>query len=218
MADPTQTRVGIIPQLPDGGVGNPVRLARQGELVTQNQHGMYQEAVVRGQVFSLSLITSTGVAAGQIVAASAAASTQFAVFNPVGSGKNLSLLRLRMGVISGTAGAGAVMHSVFAGVPTLAASGTPVNNLVGAAASSIAKTYASAAGATLTGGVAPTSLMVSTISYTNTAQATVTPAVIEDWIDGTIVIPPGFGYAPLQPAAGTSFLVTYGLTWEEVPL
>ena len=131
---------------------------------------------------------------------------------------NLALLRFRQGVISGTAGAGAVMHGVYAGIPTLAASGTPVNLFVGSAVKSASQCYSSAAGAVLTGGVAPTVLMASTISYTNTVQATVTPSVQDDLLDGQIIIPPGFGYVPLQPAAGTSFIVAYSLVWEEIPL
>lgn len=212
----SEGRVGPVVQ-PDGLIA-PVRTARTGEMATINSHGLYQEQVSRGNCYALNLITGTGVAAGQIVAGAAAAATQFAVFNPLGTNKNLVLLRFRMGIISGTAGAGAVIHSAYSTVPTLAASGTPVNLLAGAPMASVAQTYTSAAGAALTGGSAPTSLLVSTISYTNTAQATVTPAVIEDWLDGSIVIPPGKGWAPLQPAAGTSMLVTYGVMWEEVSI
>src|ERR1700704_5549376 len=65
----------------------------------------YQEAVLTGTVFAMTLTaTSTGVAAGNIVGAAAAASTNFALWNPAASGVNFVLWLLGVGVVSGTPG------------------------------------------------------------------------------------------------------------------
>lgn len=170
---------------------------------------------VAGVEFSLTLaaITST-TAAGNIVAAAAAASTQFALANPVGSGVLLVLSKLIIGPISGTPGPGAVFHGIGATCPTLAANGTIVPLRVGGN-NSRAKGYASAAGAALTGGAAPTILRSSTISFTATAQAAVNLVPCVEDIDGDIVIPENYFWVPLFSTAGTTFLNSYTVTWKE---
>ena len=71
----------------DGTVG-PARSSRIGALVTGDAQGKYYEQVCRNNVFSvINPSTGTNVSAGNIVGASAAASTQFALWNPNGSGK-----------------------------------------------------------------------------------------------------------------------------------
>lgn len=167
--------------------------------------------------FSMTLAaTTTGVAAGNIVAAAAAAATQFALSNPVGSGVVLVLSKFIMGVISGTPGAGPLFHGVIPNVPSLAASGTIVNTFIGGPGS-VAKGYASAAGAALTGGLAPTILRSAGFSSTATAQASVSEIPCVEHIEGDIVIPEGYTWVPLWSAAGSSLLNAYTITWEERP-
>lgn len=172
-----------------------------------------------GFEFSMTLnATTTAIAAGNLVAAAAAASTQFALFNPLGSGRVLVLSRLYVGVVSGTPPGGPIFHGVFAGVPTLAASGVINNNrIVGGTlnATSAAKGYTSAAGAALTGGPAPTVLRPSAFSFTATAQAEVSAVFAVEDIEGDIIIPAGYGWAPLWIGAGTSVLNAYGISWKE---
>lgn len=171
-----------------------------------------------GLEFSLTLgATTTAVAAGNIVGAAAAASTQFALFNPSGSGRVLVLSKFIMGIISGTPGPGPLFHGILTGV-TLAASGTIVNlRAVGGVlqSSSVARGYASAGGAALTGGTAPTIIRAAGFSSTATAQASAGELnAIED-IEGDIIIPAGFGWVPLWSVAGTTLLNAYSITWKE---
>lgn len=176
---------------------------------------LYEADVIAGKQFVLHLgATTTGVAAGNIVGASAAASTQFALANPVGSGVLLVLAKFCMGVISGTPGPGPIMHGYISNVPTLAASGSPVNCRLGGPGSQ-AKGYTSAAGAALTGGLAPSVLRAAAFGSTATAQAS--PGMIwciED-IEGDIVIPEGYTWLPLWSVAGTSLLNAYSIIWKE---
>lgn len=172
---------------------------------------------VAGKEFSMTLAaTTTGVAAGNIVSAAAAASTQFALANPVGSGVLLVLSKFIMGVISGTPGPGPLFHGIIANVPTLAASGTIVNNRVGGVGSQ-AKGYASAAGAALTGGLAPTIQRAAAFSSTATAQASVAEVNAVENLEGDIVIPEGYTWVPLWSVAGTSLLNAYTISWKERP-
>lgn len=175
----------------------------------------HEQDVVAGKEFSMTLsATTTGVAAGNIVAASAAAATQFALSNPVGSGILLVLSKLIVGVISGTPPGGSLFHGLIANVPTLAFSGTTVPLRAGGA-NSAAKGYTSAAGAALTGGLAPTIWRASSIALI--AGAVTSPGItqgIED-IQGDLVIPEGYTWVPLWSAAGTSMLNSYTITWKE---
>lgn len=195
------------------------RAERSGGLVTADVRGHFSEAVSRNGVFTLTLnATTTGIAAGNLVGAAAAASTQFALWNPVGSGKNLELLRFGMGVIGGTTlPAGPVFHGMFQGVPTLTTStGTAYSNLFGQTAASVARWMASAAGAALTGGVAPITFSVSAFSNTAVAPASAFESNSVENLDGSIVLPPGTGWVPLWSAAGTAILNAYTITWQEV--
>src|SRR5436305_12888471 len=103
--DQSGLRVG--PQALSDGSLTTARGNKEGAALSSNMGGLYEEATVRGQVFSLVLpLSSTGIAAGHIVGAAAAAATQFAVFNPLTSAKNLVLLEFAMGIVSGTFQAG----------------------------------------------------------------------------------------------------------------
>lgn len=201
----------------DGAVST-ARAERSGGVTTADVRGHFAEAASRNAVYTLTLgATTTGVAAGNIVAAAAAASTQFALWNPVSSGKNIELLRFGMGVISGTPGAGPVFHGIFVGVPTLTTSiGTANSNLAGQTAASVARWMASAAGLALTGGSAPITHSCSAFSSTATAQASVGELNCIENLDGAIVLPPGTGWVPLWSAAGTALLNAYSITWQEV--
>lgn len=172
-----------------------------------------------GLEFSMTLnATTTAIAAGNLVSAAAAASTQFALFNPIGSGRVLVLSRLYVGVVSGTPVGGPIFHGIYTGVPTLAASGSIVSNRVTGGqlnATSVARGYTSAAGAALTGGPAPSVLRSSAITFTATAQAEVSAINAVEDIEGDIIIPAGYGWVPLWTGAGTSVLNAYTISWKE---
>lgn len=204
-----------------GGTGTfkPFTSGQSGGQRSTNAHGLYMDAALGGRLFSMALgATTTGVAAGQIVAAAAAAATNFALFNPTASGKVIVLLHFGMGVISGTPAPGPLFHGFFTSVPTLAASGVIYNNLLGGNSGSVAKGYTSAGGAALTGGPAPLVHSVADFTATATAQAIANGHVrAVEWLEGRLVIPPGNGWLPLWSAAGTSLLNAYSVTWEEIP-
>lgn len=184
-------------------------------------HPKYVWQAHAGQMFSLTLgATTTGVAAGNIVGASAAAATQFALMNPLTSNKNLVLTKFFMGIISGTPAAGPVFHGFMTTNPTLASiGGTIRSNLLGSSViTSVATPHVLAAGSALTGGSAPITFRPASFSTTATAQASVGTVNALEIIDGDIIIPPGVTWLPLWSASGTSLLNSYGVSWYEIGL
>lgn len=206
----------------DGGAVLGSRADRTGASVVTDGHGHWQEAAIRGKLFTAFLLQgTTTVAAGNIVGAAAAASTQFAVWNPASSGVNMVLQKLFVQITSGTPTAGGLIHSTFnaAAVANTLGTAAAVRNNLAYGPVGAGLCLASAAGAALTGGLILTSFRCAVFSSSATAQAS--PAGITgtfENIDGDIVLPPGVGYVPTWTGAGTTFLVGYSLTWEEVPV
>lgn len=174
-----------------------------------------------GQMFTLTLgATTSGVAAGNIVGASAAAATQFALTNPATSNKNLVLTKFFVGIISGTPAPGPLFHGLLTTNPTIASIGGTIRaNLLGnASITSVATPHSLAGGSALTGGSAPITFRPSTFSTTATAAASVNMVNAVEIIDGDIIIPPGVTWLPLWSVSGSSLLNSYGVTWYEMGL
>jgi hypothetical protein len=206
------------PQIVSDGVVSVTRSERTGALVAVDGRGHYAEAASRNTMFTLVLsATTTGIAAGNINGAAAAASTQFALWNPIGSGKNLELLRFGLGLISGTPAAGPFYHNIMVGVPSLTTStGTAYSNLIGPSAPSVARWMASAGGSALTGGVALTTFALADFDiYGFVATVAGQNRCIEN-LDGSIILTPGTGWVPCWTAGGTTVLNAYSITWQEV--
>ena len=213
-----QGQVGAVVGL-DGSTPN-ARQGRTGELIISQAHARYYETASRGNLFTLTLAaTSSGIALGNLVGAGAAASTQFALWNPVGSGVNLCLTKVFIGLISGSYGLGGpIFHGLITtSLPTVANTGTAYNNLAGGRPP-IARYQASAAGAALTGGSAPVTFRAMSMAYSASAYAAAAGANALELVEGDIVLPPGAGWVPLFPNAGTSVINAYSVTWEEIPV
>jgi len=205
------------PRVAGDSVDTPIRLGRTAAQITADAHARFYEAVSRGNVYSLQLgATTSTVAAGNITGAAAAASTQFALWNPTGSLKNISLLRFAMSPISGTPTTGVIQHGLILTAPTIATVGTIYNNLASTAVG-VARGVASAAGATLTGGSAPVAHSIADFAGMASAYASTVYLRCVEYLDGGIVLPPGTGWVPMHPGAGTTLLHGYSIAWEEVP-
>lgn len=210
-----------IKNLANGAASDDLRGNRTGALVITDAHGHWTESALNGKLFTAYLLQGTStVAAGNIVSAAAAASTQFAVWNPVGSGVNLVLQKLRIQQFSGTPTAGGLTISTFnasAVANTLATAGAVRSNLINGQIGN-GLCLASAAGAALTGGLVLTTLLNTGWSSSATALASASGIGYVENFDGEIVVPPGFGVVPTWAGAGTTYLVGYSLTWEEIPV
>lgn len=197
--------------LADGNTGEG-RIGRTGEEINSKLHADLYETNKRGNVFS-GATAVTGVAPGTAIGTTAA----FALYNPSNSGFDLVVLKASMSYLSGTLGIGFVnwiMHTatVQAGA---AVTGTAITSVAGNGSGK------AAVGKPLT--TATVVAGVLTRLFTNLppmlASSVLTPWRADDDINGAIVVPPGAAVSlQATAAAGTTPLVIYGCTWEEVPV
>lgn len=211
MSETLTGRVGPV-YTADGVASQPIRQGRFSELVVGQVGGKYREATIRGNVYSAQT-ANTGVAPGATISTTGS----FTLYNPKGSGKRLVVQKLWMGYVSGTLGAGLVAICTNNDATAAASTGTaitPVNRDVGSANNSVATPLTTS---TLPAAPTPIGVLCSLDAFAG--GGALTPFVVEKDIDGEIVIEPGCGLTLRGLAgAGTSPLVVFGATWEEVAL
>jgi len=193
------------------GVSASLRFGRLSDLIVNDGHARYKEAVSRGRVFSGGT-AATGVAPGTAIGTTAA----FAITNPLGSGFNLVILRASMGYVSGTLGAGVIHYLANTNTQLALPTGTAitaVNALLGSGNAAVARPFTTATIAS------PTILRPFVSSVAMTAAQTHAPWQTVDEVAGEFIVTPG---ATLSlhgtMTAGSSPLVVFGMTWEEVPV
>jgi len=200
----------------DGSLAD-VRLGRDLCTTIVEGHGRYYENASRG----LTLVASTataGIAPGTALSASPA----LALANPAGSGKNLSILKVFYGYVSGTLGTGVLWYVQGINPAALPAETTAAFRssalMSGATApnNDVAKTYS---GVSLTN--TPVAVRPSAFSLNpyagGASPLTLNPPLWEE-IGGDLIIQPGgwFGIEGIA-GAGTTPLVVLGVTYEVVP-
>lgn len=171
-------------------------------------HGKYHDAVLRGRCYSAGTAAS-GVAPGTSIGTTAA----FSIYNPLGSGYNLHILRATLGYVSGTLGAG-VIHWVANTNPAAAATTgtaiTAVNNLLGGAAC-VARPFTTA-----TLPASPTVVRPFASLGASLASTAVQPWQIVEDVDSEFVVTPGCTLSlEGTTASGSTPLLVFGVTWEE---
>jgi hypothetical protein len=192
------------------GQSGPFRLGTQGELVAQAAHAKHYEAVRSGNCFTGGTAI-TGVAPGTAIGTTAA----FALYNPQGSGKNLVVLHTTLVYVSGTLGIGNVDYIGHLSPSQVAFTGTaitPRNCLVGNTGTGVGLAFTTAtvpaSGARLRGFCTLPPIL---------ATSVIVPWSVADEVDGAICIAPGGGISLQATAgAGSSPLVAFTMTWEEV--
>lgn len=190
------------------GLTRQIRLDTGGSQVFTQSHGKLHEAAVRGKLF---VATIASVAPG--TALSTAPALQ--LYNPTGSGKLLSIKKVSLGYVSGTLGAGSMVHSFYASQTAAPTSGTALTVRplrLGSASTSVATAHS---GSTIAG----TSVMLrpSMIVGASLASTAYSPDIINDEVDGSIVVQPGVVWCfQGVAAAGSSPLVMLSVTFEEL--
>ncbi len=215
MATEIQGKVGIGGTPADGSLADP-RLGRDLSVVVVEGHGRYYENASRG----LTLVASTataGIAPGTALTATPA----LALVNPVGSGKNLSILKVFYSYVSGTLGTGALWYcqglnpSALPAETTAAFRSSCLLSGQTSNANDVAKTYS---GVSLTN--TPVAIRPSAFSlnpYVGTAAPlTLQPPLWEE-VGGDLIVQPGAFFAIEGIAgAGTTPLVQLAITYEVV--
>ena len=207
------------------GAQNTLRTGRTGEFIGTQAHARYYEQTSRGNIFSLVQLASvSAIAAGNLLNAAANAATQYAIWNPVGSGVNLSLMRVTVGIISATTlPAGPPFHGLFLyGNPTnnttFDAGRGAYNNFANGKAPVARYINTATTGTTITGGTAPVAFRAMNTTFNAAAFASAAGTSMTEFVEGDIIIPPGYGWLPLWNTAGSAALPSYSVTWEEVPI
>lgn len=196
------------------GQSSPIATAGYtGETRVADRHARYQEAIMRGSVFSLGVSTAAAITA---YVGAAAGTPQVAIWNPAGSGVNAVIWLANFGNVVAASGAGSVNWGLWYGVTaaiTQATTVAPVNQLSSAGGSKLTGFTAHA----LTASTALTNL-VSLGSYYWATAAGAFQAPGLTFIDGAVVVPPGSMAALGGSAALTSATWVSSLVWEEVSI
>lgn len=208
------------PVVPRGNVAN-VRGDHSGAMVvTRSGLGAWGEAALKGSLFSGFADTNT-IAAGNVNAAAAAATTNTGLLNPATSTATLVLLEVTCAIQSGTPGVGSIYHSrsTATTILTSVVGFSRGVSAISGAASGQGFVLDSNAGVTLTGSTALTTLSCWGVPLTATAITTsaTSPGLLVAKVDGAIVLAPGDMYLPTFTAAGTTMICNFGYLWYEVP-
>ena len=201
-------KVGV--QTAADGSQTVIRTDKTGGLVTTQGHGGYTEAAVRGTIMEVATPVA-GIAPGTVLSTT----PPIILWNPPSSGKNLAILKASMGYVSGTLGAGAILlacNTSQTTVPTTGTELTPVCSLLG---------FPRGVGRVFQASTISAIPLIIRTSFTIGAFVGTTASVptnTVDVIDGSIIVPPGTCLVMQGLAgAGTTPLVIFGFTWEEIP-
>jgi hypothetical protein len=206
-----QGRVGLL-QGGDGSI-QPLRLARTGALVTTDAHARFQEAVLRGNVYYVSVSAATPTA----YAGAAAGTPLLAIYNPTGTPKVLVPLAVGIANDAAASAAGVVAFKLWNGAPVVQGTGTktvPTNALTQAGSGSVAAAYVNTV---LTGQTGALSLSLPVASYYWATAASAFFAAELFMIEGLAPVIPTQQLALGATAALTSATWSAALYWEEVP-
>ena len=180
--------------------------------VTQRHGRLYQPAR-DGRIFHAATAVG-GVAPGTSISTTMG----FTLFNPPGSGVTIAILKAAVGYISGTLGAGTIFHLTNSNLAEAVPTGTAI---VEKSAIAGGGGYGAAKGVALTTAtvaVAPTIVRPFASLQASLASTAVGPWQAQEDLGGDIILPEGGAYSlHAVAAAGSSPLVAYGVTWEEIP-
>ena len=192
------------------GVQVAARITDTGGMAVTNMHGAYSDASIRGRMFAVCNATG-GIAPGTALSTT----PPIALWNPPGSGMNLVILRTSIGYVSGTLGAGCVYYGLTVGQASIPSTGTeltPVNCCLG---------LPRGQGRAFTGSTIVLAPVIIRPVYTLGAALASTvlfSTPMYDIVDGEITVPENTVFAMQGvTATGSAPLVSFGITWEEVP-
>lgn len=183
---------------------------------TQDMWGKFGAAARKGYVFSAeTALTGVTVAAANVSPLPAGTGQPIVgLFNPVGSGVMIHVLRAKIWSISGTPNAGTFAWNGCMS-PGISAAGVLGVNHKSFLLNSTAKVFINAA---TTGSIA--GVPVRALGPSNFAAALAASAgqlFAEEYTEGDIVAVPGALIGLAAPGAGTTWVVGASLTWVEVP-
>ena len=190
------------------------RQGKTGEAITGFAHGKYYEPASRGVLFA-----ACDQGAGVAVTATITTTCIFSLHNPLATQKRLAIKKVSVGYVSGTLGAGSLLHAINPVGTTLPTSGTllastclDIGNQSGVVAVGVVRTASTV--------VAAVAVSVLGSLFPELATTANAMQVVTEDLDGMIVLEPGGIYqlVGVMGAAGTTPKVSVGIVWEEIPI
>jgi hypothetical protein len=211
------------------GAEAKMRQGKSAEQIVQELHGRWYESNYRGAVFSGGMgFTSISNATYTVGTLGATATPVVGVWNPASSAVNLVILYATLGVgvtaLQAT-GAGPFVWCVSTGNGVISTGAQPLNRKTLALAGSAARDMTNVALTGLTNNLVQR--FASSLgggsnvqaAFLQTQAGAVTPQVSSvEYIEGSIIVPPGGVLALLAAATGVAHSASSGLVWEEVPV
>ena len=208
------------------GVGSlpNLRAGQQADLIVSQLHGKNYETNYRFNQFSLIIngLTQTNNMT-TATAFSTPASPIFGIYNPAGSGKNISLLRMTQAFTSGTA-TGPNLWNIIPNPQNISATPTTSNtNVLGATLSTVSNNAAGSVARifnnqSLTGQTATGVAFRTAGGPTSAASVAGQIQTFTEDFQGDFIVVPGTMIALCTYANGTSLVMNVYVTWEELPI
>jgi hypothetical protein len=217
------------PRVLADGAPAPARLDKTGALSTADAHARFQEAALRGRLFSDGMtLTSINNATYTTGTLTASATPISGVWNPLNSGVNLVILQLRLQLVNTAlqvTGQGALVWATSYGNAAISTGNSPLNRVTLQSTGSIAKGMSGVALTGLTNNLVVREVAgagggpMSNLSTLQTAAGLMPINVAQiDHVDGAIVVPPGGVLALLASGTPVAVSAASSLLWEELPV
>jgi hypothetical protein len=203
---------------PDGVHDAADRTSRDGGKVVTGLHGTYYEQASRGKLY-----TGVSASAGIALIAPATGGGHPTLWNPQGSGVNVSVVSLELSWVSGNNAPGAIEWAYVLATGSTHATGAPIATAtlvapVGVLGGSV-EGKAKWSPATNTFPAAPVFLRPTGISlFTGIGTTAVAPFVLRADYNGDLVIAPSTAICLCTQMATTTAVFQVAVTWEEIPV
>ena len=212
-----------------GGTGTPSPFTADitGAQRITDAHGRFQEAALRGNLFSAGMTTTSISNVTFTTATLGATGTPIVgLWNPIGSGKNLVILQARLQVVItalNRTGPGAFMWCTSVNQSAISTGITPLNRFSLTASGAVGKGFANTAMTGLSGNLTvqeASGLQGGPMPVSGTDILGVVPyhAPSTDNIDGAIILQPGSIIALLCTTTPVGISAASSILWEEVPI
>jgi hypothetical protein len=203
----------------DGLTSNDaIRVMRDGTQVVASAHGHFLESNLRARVY-----TGSNASTGLALIAPATGGGHPTLWNPSDSGRVLSIVRLRLGYVSGNNAPTCLEWAVTLNTGSAIATAAPILTGTRVAPVGVIGGVLDNKGVWLpttnTFTAAPTFLRSAGISlFTGVAATATTPFSMEASYDGDFVLAPGVAISLCTQAATTTAVFQISVTWEELPV
>lgn len=205
------------------GSTNPLLLGQQGDLLVSELHGKYYNQNKRGNLF----FASTAAAGVTLSIFSNASYTGLALWNPQGSGKNLSIVRTSWGQTTAATTAAGLGYAWLNNAGAAIGTGQPLSafSTTGVIRGTCSCSLPTVGNSVVTNAVISATLTTAmtwgrqaTVSALIGANSTVAGLVLFEDHDGAMIVPPGTFWAITSTAASGATAWSISTYWEELPL